>query len=100
MKVLVHSDALWNIKIRSAKEIVKRAEKVQFHLSQKISYGSNGSLVMELRCRGHRELIWELMHPYWLGFVQIESPDRSKEEYSEQLEKAKSALKSGNFVGT
>ena len=40
------------------------------------------------------------MHPDWLGFVQIESPDRLKQEYSEQLEKAKSAIKSENFVGT
>ena len=87
-----HGDALWNIKIRFAKEVAKRAEKVQFHPSQKISHGRNGSLVMELRCRGHRELIWELMHPDWLGFVQIESPDRLKEEYSEQLERAKTAV--------
>ena len=49
--------------IRFAKEVAKRAEKVQFHPSQKVSHGRNGSLVMELRCRGHRELIWELMHP-------------------------------------
>jgi hypothetical protein len=27
-----------------------------------------------------------------LGFVQIESPDRLKEEYSEQLEPAKKAV--------
>ena len=87
-----HGDALWNIKIRFAKEVAKRAEKVQFHPSQKISHGRNGSLVMELRCRGHRELIWELMHPDWLGFVQIESPDRLKEEYAEQLERAKLAV--------
>ena len=87
-----HGDALWNIKIRFAKEVAKRAEKVQFHPSQKISHGRNGSLVMELRCRGHRELIWELMHPDWLGFVQIESPDRLKEEYAEQLERAKKAV--------
>ena len=50
---------------------------------------------MELRCRGHRELIWELMHPDWLGFVQIESPERLKEEYSEQLERAKTAVNLG-----
>ena len=47
---------------------------------------------MELRCRGHRELICELMHPDWLGFVQIKSPDRLKEEYAEQLERAKLAV--------
>ena len=44
--------------------------------------------------------IWELMHPNWLGFVQIESPYRLKKEFSEQLEKTKLAIKSGNFVGT
>jgi hypothetical protein len=87
-----HGDALWNIKISFAKEVAKRAEKVQFHPSQKISHGRNGSLLMELRCRGHRELIWELTHPDWLGFVQIESPDRLKEEYFEQLERAKTAV--------
>ena len=57
-------------------------------------------MIAKMECRGHRELIWELMHPDWLGFVQIESPDRLKQEYSEQLEKAKSAIKSENFVGT
>ncbi len=52
----------------------------------------NGSLIVKMQCRGHRELIWELMHPDWLGFVQIESPDRIKEEYAEQLERAKLAV--------
>ena len=87
-----HGDALSNIKIRFAKEVAKRAEKVQFHPSQKISHGRNGSLVMELLCRGHRELIRELMHPDWLSFAQIESPDRLKEKYAEQLELAKTTV--------
>ena len=87
-----HGDALWNIKIRFAKEVAKRVEKVQFHPTQKTSNGRNGSLVMELQCIGHRGLIWELMQPDWLAFVQIESPYRLKEEYSEQLEKAKLAV--------
>ena len=52
---------------------------------------------MELRCGGHGELIWELMHPDRLGFVQIESPDRLKEEYSEQIKRAKLAVKLGQI---
>ena len=90
-----HGDALWNIKIRFAKEVAKRAEKVQFHPSQKISHGRNGSLVMELRCRGHRELIWELLHPDWIGHVKIESPEGLQKEYLGQLERAKLAVFSG-----
>ena len=87
-----HGDALRNIKIRFANEVAKRSEKVQFHPSQKISHGRNGSLVMELRCRGHRELIWELMHPDWLGFVQIQSPEGLRKEYLEQSERTKLAI--------
>ena len=86
--------------INSVKDVAKRAEKVQFHPSQKISHGRNGSLVIEMRCRGHRELIWELLHPDWIGHVKIESPEGLQKEYLETLERAKLAADSGNFVGT
>jgi len=33
-----------------------------------------------------------IIFPDWLGSVQIESPDRLKEEYSEQLERASAAI--------
>ena len=95
-----HGDALWNVKIRFSKDVAKRAEKVQFHPSQKISHGRNGSLVIEMRCRGHRELIWELLHPDWIGHVKIESPEGLQKEYLGQLDRAKLAVNSGNFVGT
>jgi len=95
-----HGDALWNIKTRFSKDVANRAEKVQFHPSQKISHGRNGVLVIEMRCRGHRELIWELMHPDWIGHVKIESPEGLQKEYLGQLERAKLAADSGNFVGT
>ena len=45
-----------SIKVKFAKEVAKRAEKIQFHPLQKISHDRNGSLMMELRWRGHREL--------------------------------------------
>ena len=87
-----NGDALWDIKIRFSKDVADRAEKVQFHASQKMVKQKDGSLIMFLKCRGHRELIWELLHPDWLGYVKIESPERLKEEYSEQLERAKLAV--------
>ena len=85
-------EVLWNIKIRFSKDVANRAEKVQFHPSQKISHGMNGSLVIEMRCRGHRELIWELMHPDWIGHVKIESPEGLQKEYLGQLERGKTAV--------
>ena len=74
------------------KKFAKRAEKVQFHPTQKISHGRGGTLVLEMKCRGHRELIHELLHPDWLGYVKIESPDRLKEEFLEYVEMVKSAV--------
>ena len=52
--------AHWDIKIRFSKEVAKRAEKVQFHPTQKISHGRGRTLVLEMKCRGYRELIHEL----------------------------------------
>ena len=42
--------------------------------------------------RGHCKLIWELLHPDWLGNVKVESPQRLQEEYLGQLERAKLAV--------
>ena len=55
-----HGDAHWDIKIRFLKEVAKRAEKVQFHPTQKINHGGSRTLVLEMKYRGHRELIHEL----------------------------------------
>ena len=55
-----HDDEHWDFKIRFSKEVAKRAEKVQFHPTQKISHGRGGTLVLEMKCRGYRQLIHEL----------------------------------------
>ena len=87
-----HGDELLKIQIRFLPDVAERASKINFHPTQEQRQQGDGSLTVKMQCRGHRELIWELMHPDWLGFVQIESPDRLKEEYAEQLEKAKLAV--------
>lgn len=48
-----NGDALWDIKIRFSKEVADRAEKVQFHASQKMVKQKDGSLIMFLKCREH-----------------------------------------------
>ena len=87
-----HGDELLKIQIRFWPDVAERASKITFHPTQEQRRQRDGSLIVKMQCRGHRELIWELMHPDWLGFVQIESPDRLKEEYAEQLERAKLAV--------
>ena len=87
-----HGDELLKIQLRFSSDVAERASKITFHPTQEQRRQRDGSLIVKMQCRGHRELIWELMHPDWLGFVQIESPDRLKEEYAEQLERARTAV--------
>ncbi|MBM09497.1 MAG: hypothetical protein CMF69_07980 [Magnetovibrio sp.] len=84
---IFHGDELLDIKLRFTGEAAKRARKVQFHPSQKVSKGRGGSTIIELRCRGHRELIHELCHPDWVGQLAIEKPDEFRTKYFDYVKK-------------
>ena len=86
---IYHGDELIKVKLRFSKAVASRAEKITLHPSQVVSNGRKGTLIVALKCRGHRELIWELLHPDWLGQVEIEEPKALKGEYTEYLERAK-----------
>lgn len=75
-----HGDARLEVKLRFTGEAARRAERITFHPSQRNEHGRGGTLVVHLRCRGHRELIHELCHPDWLGSVVIEEPESLKNE--------------------
>ena len=79
-----HGDKILEIKLRFSGEAAKRAQKVQFHKSQKMRR-VKGGLVVELYCQGHRELIHELCHPDWLGQVKIISPESLRFEFDEYI---------------
>ena len=78
---IYHGDELLEVKLRFSASVADRAESVRFHSSQISKRLPDGSLQVILRCRGHRELFWELCHPDWAGKVQIEGPDELSEEY-------------------
>lgn len=82
---IFHGDELLDIKLRFTGEAAKRAERVQFHPSQKTSKGRGGSTIIELKCKGHRELIHELCHPDWVGQLAIEKPDEFRASYFEYV---------------
>lgn len=69
---IYHGDALKTWQIRFSPRVAERAESVVFHPSERKMRQPDGSLLMLLRCRGERELRWELSHPDWQGEVQIE----------------------------
>lgn len=70
---IYHGDELKTWRIRFSPWVADRAESVQFHPSERKIRLPDGSLQLTLRCRGERELRWELEHhPDWQGEVQIE----------------------------
>ena len=89
---IFHGDKLLDIKLRFTGEAAKRAERVQFHPSQKVSKDRGGSTIIEIKCKGHRELIHELTHPDWLGQLVIEKPEKLRAKYQEYLEQCAKAL--------
>jgi predicted DNA-binding transcriptional regulator YafY len=87
-----HGDDLIKVKLRFSKKVADRAKQIVFHKSQSHSNSRNGELIVEFSCRGHREIIWEILQPDWIGEIKIEAPCALKDEYNEYLERARSAI--------
>lgn len=68
---IYHSDDLRTHIITFSAKVADRAESVRFHSSEKKERLKSGELRVTLRCKGHKELIWELSHPDWNGEVQV-----------------------------
>ena len=68
---IYHGDELKTWRIVFSKKVSDRAESVSFHHSERKRRLPDGSLEVQLRCRGERELLWELSHPDWAGEVEL-----------------------------
>ena len=87
-----HGDAKLDVKIRFSKDRADRAKQITFHPQQKTEELKDGTYRVSFSARGHREMVWELMHPDWIGHVRIEAPEQLKNEYLKQLDRAKAAI--------
>ena len=92
-----HGDETLDVKLRFRKIAAQRAGKIQFHPSQTTKRNRDGSLVVRLRCQGHRELIHELCHPDWIGNVVIDEPEALKQEYLGYLSTLQKAVEAPEF---
>ena len=82
---IYHGDKIMETKLWFDKSIAKRVKKINFHPSQSIKHNKDGSIILSLICGGHRELIWEIFHPDYLGNVKILEPNELKLEASKYL---------------
>ena len=87
-----HGDEVLDVKLRFRKIAAQRAGKIQFHPSQTTKKLKDGSLLVHLKCQGHRELIHELCHPDWIGHVIIDEPEVLKFEYLAYLSTLQNAV--------
>ena len=88
-----HGDTSLAVTLRFNSRVAKRADSIEFHPSQRTTKRKDGSLVIQLTCQGHQELIHELCHPDWLGNVVIEAPETLKSEYLHYVEVLKEAVR-------
>ena len=89
---MFHGDEQLNIRLRFIKEAARRVRKLNFHPTQKTSNLKGGVTIVEFKCRGHWEVIHELLHPDWLNQVTIEKPDKLKKAFRNYLSLAQAAV--------
>ena len=69
---IYHGDELKTHRIVFSPHVADRAGSVQFHPSERKTRLPDGSVLVILRCRGHRELLHEMQHPDWVGEVKVD----------------------------
>jgi len=82
---IYHGDELINVTLEFAAEVADRAERLVFHPTQYQQRLPDGALLVKLRCKGHRELLHEVLHPDWLGHVKVLGPPALVQELGEFL---------------
>jgi predicted DNA-binding transcriptional regulator YafY len=82
---IYHSDELINVTLEFDAEVADRAERLVFHPTQYQQRLPDGALLVKLRCKGHRELLHEVLHPDWLGHVKVLGPPVLVQELGEFL---------------
>jgi predicted DNA-binding transcriptional regulator YafY len=82
---IFHGDATVTAILEFDASVAPRAESLVFHPSQWQKRQDDGSLLVHLRCCGHRELLHEILHPDWLGRVRVLGPPELVKELDEFL---------------
>lgn len=82
---IYHSDDVINVTLEFDAQVADRAERLVFHPTQYQQRLPDGALLVKLRCKGHRELLHEILHPDWLGHVKVLGPPVLVQELGEFL---------------
>lgn len=82
---IYHSDDVINVTLEFDAQVADRAERLVFHPTQYQQRLPDGALLVKLRCKGHRELLHEVLHPDWLGHVKVLGPPVLVQELGEFL---------------
>ncbi len=89
---IYHGDDRIRVVIEFDSVVSRRAEKIKFHSSQQVSKKKDGSVQMVFICKGWKELIYEFMHPDWLGHIKIKEPKELKDAVKDYLKVCKDMI--------
>lgn len=89
---IFHGDKMINVVIEFSPKVSERASKITFHPSQKMKFWKDKTLRLSLKCKGWREIIYEVLHPDYLGEVKIIEPQELKDEFKNYIKKCESVV--------
>jgi predicted DNA-binding transcriptional regulator YafY len=89
---IYHGDDRIRVVVEFDPVVSRRAEKIKFHASQQVSRKKDGSVQMVFICKGWKELIYEFMHPDWLGHIKIKEPKELKDAVKDYLKVCKDMI--------
>jgi predicted DNA-binding transcriptional regulator YafY len=80
----VFQGEILNVKLSFSPELANEASKYNFHPTQKVKLEKNGTLTVEFKASGSKEIIWHVFK--WGAGCKILSPTSLKEEYRNYLQ--------------
>lgn len=89
---IFHGDKLINVVIEFSPKVSERVSKITFHPSQRMKLWRDKTLRLSLRCKGWREIIYEVLHPDYLGEIKIIEPQELKDEFKNYIKKCERVI--------
>ena len=89
---IFHGDKTFRAEIQFSKKVAHSVKNINFHLSQQMRVNKDKSITLIVICKGMRELIYELLNPFYFGEFKIIQPVELQKAYQDYLTSSLDAI--------
>ena len=87
-----HGDKTFRAEIQFSKKVAHNVKNIKFHSSQQMRVNKDKSITLIIICKGMRELIYELLNPFYYGEFKIIQPVDLQKAYQDYLSSSLDAI--------